>query len=414
MLRNYLLTAYKVLLRRKFFTFVNLFAVALTLAVLTVVIALLENAVRPTGAESRSDHYLFVEDALLTNTEGTWTWSSRPGFRMIERYFLPLETPDRIGLIRGPDEAAIFQGERKLSPQLAGTDHQYWEILDFEFLAGRKFSAEDVEQGRFVAILNRSTSRDLFGKEESVGETFVANGQRFEVVGVVEDIPVLHQLAFSEIWVPYTTAASSSFRSEWVGDFRILLYADDPARLPLIEEEAWAAMEGFVHDDPERFQIGKAPANSKLSALARNFLERRYERDSRNGLFVAILVGVMLAFMVLPAINLINLNVSRILERASEIGVRKAFGASSRDLVRQFLVENVLLSLVGGVLGFALGAFLLEIVERSGMIPYAAFEIDLTVFLGAVVAMTVFGVLSGVLPAYKMAKFHPVRALRGG
>src|SRR5256885_1583041 len=74
------------------------------------------------------------------------------------------------------------------------------------------------------------------------------------------------------------------------------------------------------------------------------------------GTLVAIIAAVALLFMALPTLNLVNLNVSRILERASEIGVRKAFGASSRALLGQFLVENVVLTLIGGALGLALSA----------------------------------------------------------
>jgi putative ABC transport system permease protein len=414
MLHNYLLTAYKVLLRRKFFTFVNLFAVALTLAVLTVVIALLQNYVTPMGAEKRSDHYLAVERAMITTDEGGRTWQSSPGFRLIERHFLTLEEPDLIALLQTPEEGTVFVDGRKLTPQVAGTDANYWKILDFDFIDGRAISADDVEQGRFVAVINRRMSEEIFAGEESLGQSFTANGQRFEVIGVVENVPALHRHAFSEIWVPYTTSPSTSYRAEWMGGFNVLLYAKDKSRLPAIEKEAWASLENFVHDDPEEFQVAVAPANTKLQALARDFLDREFKRDSKVGVFLASLALAMLAFMLLPSINLINLNVSRILERAPEIGIRKAFGASARDLVGQFLVENLVLSFLGGLLGFVLGVGLLQIVEDSGMIPYADLHIDVQIFLLALAAMVVFGFVSGVYPAYKMAKFNPVQALRGG
>lgn len=414
MLRNYLLTAYKVLLRRKFFTFVNLFAVALTLAVLTVVFALLQNFLAPMGEEQRSDHYLAVESASMRTENGSREWTSGPGYRMIERHFLKLETPDLVAFSTEPSEGTVFVDGRKLSPKVSGTEGNYWRILDFRFLAGRALSDADVSEGRLVAVINQSTGEQIFSDQDPVGQSFVVNGQRFEVVGVVEDVPALRKHAFSEIWVPYTTAPSTSYRQEWMGDFRVLLYADDPARLPMIEEEVWTSLEGFEHDDPDEFQLAFAPANTKFEALARDTLDRRFERDSKAGLFIVVMVVVMLGFMLLPSINLINLNVSRILERASEIGVRKAFGASSADLVRQFMVENMVLSVLGGVLGFGLGVVFLKVIEETGMIPYAQLHLDLTVFLMALLAVFVFGVISGVYPAYKMARFNPVHALRGG
>ena len=119
-------------------------------------------------------------------------------------------------------------------------------------------------------------------------------------------------------------------------------------------------------------------------------------------------------FTALPTLNLVNLNISRILERASEIGVRKAFGASSRALLGQFLVENLVLTLIGGALGLALAAIALEIVNRSGVIPYAQFALNLRIFAYAMAITVFFGVWSGVAPAWKMSRLRPVEALNGG
>jgi len=414
MLRNYLLTAFKVLQRRKFFTFVNLFAVALTLAVLTVVITLIENFVRPMGAESRSDHYVAIDWARVSSADGNSSWDSRLGYRMLERHVLPLASPDAIGFFSGPSQATVFADGRKLTPDLARTDAGYWSILDFTFVEGRPISESDVAEGRFVAVINRGISETIFGGEPAVGRALSASGQRFEVIGVVENEPEIRRHAYAEIWVPVTTAPSTAYQAEWVGDFTALLYAEDDSALPEIQRELLASLDDFVHDDPDRYQVASAPANTNLERLARTFLDNNYGRDSKVGTFILVLVAAFVAFMLLPAINLINLNVSRILERASEIGVRKAFGASARNLVGQFLVENLVLSAIGGVAGFLLGLVLLDLVEGSGLIAYADFRIDWRVFLASLLATTAFGLISGVYPAWKMARFNPVRALRGG
>jgi putative ABC transport system permease protein len=117
--------------------------------------------------------------------------------------------------------------------------------------------------------------------------------------------------------------------------------------------------------------------------------------------------------MLLPAVNLVNLNTSRIMERRSEIGVRKAFGASSRTLVGQFLVENVILTMVGALVGFVLAAWLLHLLNASGWIPYATLSLNYRIFGWGVLLALVFGVLSGVLPAWRMSRLHPVDALKG-
>jgi putative ABC transport system permease protein len=102
------------------------------------------------------------------------------------------------------------------------------------------------------------------------------------------------------------------------------------------------------------------------------------------------------------------------MERASEIGVRKAFGASSRTLVGQFIVENVMLTLAGGLVGFVLSGFVLDAMNRSGGFPYAQLTLNVRIFVYGVALATVFGVISGVYPAWRMSRLHPAQALRGG
>lgn len=125
-------------------------------------------------------------------------------------------------------------------------------------------------------------------------------------------------------------------------------------------------------------------------------------------------LGLALLFMLLPALNLVNLNVSRMLERSSEIGVRKAFRATAGRLVGQFLVENIFLTLVGGVLGLALAAGALALLNGSSVIEYAQFALNGRVFAVALGAVLFFGLLSGVYPAYKMSKLPAIQALKGG
>jgi putative ABC transport system permease protein len=93
--------------------------------------------------------------------------------------------------------------------------------------------------------------------------------------------------------------------------------------------------------------------------------------------------------------------------------VRKAFGASSRDLVGQFVVENVVLTVIGGVLAAFAAVLVLAVVNRAGVIPYAQLALNVRVLLWGCAFALFFGVLSGAWPAYRMSRLHPVDALKG-
>ena len=101
------------------------------------------------------------------------------------------------------------------------------------------------------------------------------------------------------------------------------------------------------------------------------------------------------------------------MERSSEIGVRKAFGASSLTLVGQFVVENVIITLIGGAIALILAIGILEIINSSSLIPYVNFSLNYRIFFNSLVICLFFGLFSGVYPAFKMSRLQPVDALRG-
>jgi len=224
----------------------------------------------------------------------------------------------------------------------------------------------------------------------------------------------MRRASHGEIWVPYTTAKSDAYKSELMGDFNALVLARDASALPRIREQFNDRLARAELDDPKQYQTVVAPLETPLDALARSMpVGNRRDPRPQGWKLLAWLSGVAVLFMLLPTVNLININVSRIMERASEIGVRKAFGASSRTLIGQFVIENIILTLVGGLIGFVLSFFVLRALSASGLITYAQFHVNYRVFLYGIGLPALFGLLSGVYPAWRMSRMHPVQALKG-
>ena len=410
MLRNYLLTAFKVFMRRKLFTAINLACIVLTLVVLLVVTALLQNAFQPTGVEGRSERYLQVHMIEARGADHHQRSRSPLGFKLIEQALKPIKSAQLVSAVTGPETMSVYQGERVSELLLRRTDAEYWQILDFTLLAGRVLNAEDVAQGRMVAVINESTARKLFPGVSAVGQPLSTGGQLFKVAGVVQD--ELHLNAFSDIWVPHTTYASTDYRNQQFGNFTALLMARDKAGLRLIKEEVMRAARNFQFDDPKAWATAHFWADNKLELFSRMLTQSEGE-DSGSATVLAVIAVLMLLFMLLPALNLVNLNMGRIMERSGEIGVRKAFGATSAQLAGQLLLENVLLCLAGGALSLLCTWGLLTWLEGSAIIPYLKVHLNLAVFGYGLLVTIVFGLLSGVVPAWKMSRLDPVHALKG-
>jgi putative ABC transport system permease protein len=184
------------------------------------------------------------------------------------------------------------------------------------------------------------------------------------------------------------------------------------------KEEYQAAVAMFEPvSNPAELDQAASVASTSLELLATDILEPILELEDPGAenvvaRFLAIAIAVSLLFMALPAINMANLNIGRILERAPEIGLRKAAGASTRVLIGQLVFENVVLCALGGLLAFAVAPIVLNALNAN-VFSYGRLSLNLPVLAAGFVFILIFGVISGAWPAWRMARLAPAQALRG-
>ncbi|MGH9849800.1 MAG: ABC transporter permease [Blastocatellia bacterium] len=409
MLKNYLKIAFKVFLRRKFFTFISLFAISFTLVVLMVVTAMLDHIFGPMPPENKRDRTLGVFYAQMSGPNNSR--NGLAGYGFLDRYVRNLPRAEKVAVFSMFSTGYSYRNSERIQSWIKYTDGAYWEILEFNFLEGGPFTADDDRNANPVAVINEATRRKFFDNEPAVGKIIEVDGQRFRVVGVVANVPIFRVLPFADIWAPLGAAKIRPDRNELMGNHMAMILARDAADIPALKAEFSARLNQVEFTDPRTFNRFESTAETFFEFTARLFGTSDMESQPRR-FFIGLIIAAIL-FMVLPTINLININVSRIMERASEIGVRKAFGASSRTLVGQFIVENLLLTLVGGALGFGLSWLALGAITSSGLLPYAEFHLNYRIFLYGLLLAIFFGLFSGVYPAWKMSRLHPVEALKG-
>ncbi len=413
MFGNYLKIAVKVLLRRKFFTFVSLFGIAFTLMVLIVIAALMQHANSNGKPEIHSDRCLHITKMSLVHSEKGNEARSSPGYKFLDRHIRNLEGVENYTIYSQFSTVVAYVDNRKLELSLKRTDGRFWEIMDFEFIEGRPLTREDEATGRHAAVINKATRDRYFNGESAVGKSLEADGQTYEVVGVVENVAIYRMAPYSDVWVPISSAKSSNYRHQLLSGFNATLLARKKSDFPIIKKSLASELDKLELDDPEAYNRAFAFADTKLEMVARSLTMSRKESAGLEK-FAGIMILLMLLFMLLPCVNLINLNMSRIMERYSEIGVRKAFGATSGELAAQFLVENLTLTILGSLFGLLFAHVILRMATVSGIIPYADLNVNPSVFFQAMALAGLFGILSGVYPAWRMSRQHPVTALKGG
>ena len=413
MLFSYLKIAWKVLLRRKFFTAISLFGISFTLMILLVVYAMYDFTVGPHTPEKRIDRMLFVNRMQLMYREGGQS-NSAIGYDFLTRHVRTLATPEKVSLSESNFGTTVaYVGQQVLKLDHKHTDGEFWQILDFDFVEGRPYNLGEVRDAAHVVVINENTSRRYFGRTTGVvGRLLVLDAVPYQVVGVVRNISISRIFSYAEIWTPVTTTTDNLRDPNFLGGYQAIVLARQAADLPRIQDEYQRVVDRVPVPDLKNYSKVNSYAQPLLASLTSRFSSNAGP-EGGVGTFSSLMLGLGLLFMLLPALNLVNINVSRTLERSAEIGVRKAFGATSGALVTQFLLENIFLTLLGGVLGLGLAAGALHLLNDSHFLAYSTFALNARVFGVALGAVLFFGVLSGAYPAYKMSKLQAVKALKG-
>ena len=406
---SYLKLALKVLRRRKVFTFISLFGIALTLAVLMVATTVIDNVFAPLAPETRLDRTLCVF-VLGQHGPGGNMWSN-PGYKFLDENVRTLPGIERASIYSEPQTGAIYRNGARIDAVIKRTDGAYWQILDFRFLEGHPFSADDDANGVKVAVISDDMREKLFDGNSAVGRTLEFDGSLFRIVGVVPRVSLTRLSGYSDIWIPIGTSRSSEYRSQMFGPYNGIVLVRDRADIPALKREFNTRVSRIPLADPKTFNVMRSGLDTPFEAVARML----FRNEERGALIVRlILIVAALLFMTLPALNLVTLNLSRILERAPEIGVRRAFGAPRRSLVTQFIVENVVLTVIGGLIAFVIAAMIIPVIGSLIPFPGAVFTLNVRIFVYGMLLAVLFGVLSGFYPAWRMSRLQPVNALRGG
>ena len=274
-----------------------------------------------------------------------------------------------------------------------GTDEDYLSILNYEMLEGRFLIDTDLDNRQRVAVVGSDVKSELFGNASAIGEEIKIDGQTFTIVGSLAEKGSSMMGSNDEVVViPLTTAQRLS--------------GDTSIRTIYIQAES-----------SDTVDVAKA--------YTENYLQRKFGDEdayrvfdqsevldtvgSVTGMLTAMLGGIAGISLLVGGIGIMNIMLVSVTERTREIGIRKAIGAKYSDILVQFIIESIVLSGMGGIIGVALGI-------GGAYAITAIFELETVVSMGIVILSTMFslgvGVVFGIYPADKAAKLNTIDALR--
>jgi putative ABC transport system permease protein len=299
------------------------------------------------------------------------------------------------GNIAGTSIFATSQGEQRF--QVAGTSEGYPGIMNLKVAEGRWYTAEDVTSGARVLVLGNDLAGQVFGKGSALGKELTIEGDQYAVIGVL-DVAAESGITNpnQEAFIPYT-AASESYGTAYFTS--IVVQAKDDASVDAAKEEVTTILLANHGIDNESLADFTVRSSQDLLATI----------NSITSIMTSFLAGIAAISLLVGGIGIMNIMLVSVTERTREIGLRKAVGAKTSDILVQFITEAVILTFTGGVLGILFGQLLSMAAGR--MMEFSAIVTGSSIILAVCVA-TVIGVVFGIYPAAKAARLDPIEALR--
>jgi putative ABC transport system permease protein len=296
------------------------------------------------------------------------------------------------GIVNGG--GTVRYQNRRRDTFVLGVGARFDEIRQMRVDQGRFFGEEDIDAHRRFAIVGRTVLSELFGDENPLGRVIkVAEGE-FRVIGIMEHKGTTLGFDMDDLVFIPTTTAMDLFAVD--GFTNLLVRARDKANVEPALEEITDILRRRHNDLVDFTVISQddmlATVNSIMSTMS------------------LVLIAIASISLVVGGIGIANIMLVSVRERTREIGVRRAVGAKKRHVLLQFLLESVVISLLGGVIGLLLGAAI--IFGARLVLPGLPIQLSLNIVLIAVGFSAAVGVLSGVVPAKRASDLDPVEALR--
>jgi putative ABC transport system permease protein len=328
------------------------------------------------------------------------------------------------------------EGYRR-SGKAVGVDTTYFRLLNYHLAKGTLFTRTQVEQAAPVAVIGHGVRSRFFTKEDPIGRPIKVGDVWLTVVGVLEDRKLPEQAAQKlgirdanmDVYVPTSTMLLRLRNRAQVTqqDVEQASRNFNPDAGQADQEDPEVRQERLNYHQLDRIvvRVNEAAVLPTVADVTRRMLERRHnqvvdfeitvpelllkQEQRTKTIFNVVLAAIAAISLIVGGIGIMNIMLASILERIKEIGVRRALGATQRNILTQFLSESVMISLAGGVAGIIVGATLSLLIERFAGIRTIVSPVSVFVAFGVSVAV---GLVFGIVPAWRAARQDPVVCLR--
>lgn len=277
--------------------------------------------------------------------------------------------------------------------QVRGVSEQYFNVKGIQTVAGQLFSGEQVKQNQSVAVIDQNTQKRIFQDRNPLGQIIMINKKPLKVIGIVDIQNVMGVNRESlNIWIPYTTAMNKISGEKKISSITVKV---NQGISTAAAEKNVTALLLSRHGKKDFFILNTDSIKQTI--------------ESTTNTMKLLISSIALISLIVGGIGVMNIMLVSVTERTKEIGIRMAIGAKQQNILQQFLIEAVLVCLVGGIIGIILSGligFLFNRFMSEFTMLFSTFSIVV-----AVLCSTLIGIIFGYVPAKNAAKLNPITAL---
>jgi len=394
--------ALRALRRNKMRTLLTMLGIIIGVGAVIAMVAIGNGAKAQIESEiaNMGQNVIMVFSGSLTRGGVRGGWGSAPTLTLEDAQAILREVPGVVAV--SPEVRSSFRiavGNQDWYTQVLGVSAEYLQIRNWACEAGTGFSEMDVRSANKVAILGRTVATQLFGDENPIGKIVRIRNIPFTVVGVLKSRG-FSMVGFDQddlVLVPYTTAMRRLLN---VTNLRtIIVQAQSAQLLPFIQDQITLLLR-------QLHKIGADKEDDFTVRTQQDIAEFATAQSRTMTILLGAIAGVSL---IVGGIGIMNIMLVSVTERTREIGIRMAVGARPKDILLQFLIEAVTLSVLGGFLGIGLGVAVAHAIASKTGWPILT---PMYAVVGAFVFSAVIGIFFGFYPARKASRLDPIEALR--
>ena len=422
MIMQHFKQAWQLIKQNKLFS--TIYIAGTALGILMVMVMAILNYVKTANIypETNRNRTMYVKSFSMVpmdTIQFKYNSSGALSYKAAKEFFMPLKTTESVSIMATSNNFVSLPNDDNLfRVRNHYVDINYWKVFNFRFMTGKPFSEADYASGLQVVVVSESIAKELFGSIDVVGQHFEYAFRPFRGAGVVKDVSYVLSDTYAQIWMPYTCMKDydkmSNERDGMLGGVsKVFLLARNSSDFESIRKE--------VNDNVQRYNaqatdwkvnlLGQPDVKSTEASRVWSGMEPNMMKIRLQNILIVLLL------LVVPAINLSGMNSTRMERRLGEMGVRKAFGASRSRLIKQVLIENLMLTGLGGLAGLLLSYFIIYstrswILDIGKGFAHALPEgtsvdfsmgmlFNIKIFIIVLLACLLMNILSALVPVYR-------------